>query len=414
MAKLGGIKVTQFAFGFGQKLFGFQWRGTEYRWNLIPLGGYVDFMGELVYTNKIPDDVAHFYNRPKWIRFLVLVMGPVFNMILGFAIFWIYHSVQPHWTLIPHGEGYTVGYVAPDSPEATAGLQIEDRILTINGEPVSQIDQVGELILFNPGKNLDLELKRGDQRVQLTYEVPTHQTEGVGVQNFQASYQVMVERVVKNSPAEKAGLKKSDIITHINGQRIYYNQVVRDTIQNTFAERASSGSSFTVERNNKVFDIQVFPEKDEDDRWIAGFLFAPESFRQNLTVSQAFFQAWDSVGRYSTLIFTGVRKLITGQISVKALSGPIGVGRVAKETLDVGFLEFLLLMAVLSLNLGILNLLPIPVLDGGEIFVLLVEWITRKDFSLNVKMKIKIVGFFFLIGLMAVVIFNDVWKLFVS
>lgn len=412
MAKLGGIRVTKFAFGFGKKLFGFHYKGTEYRWNLLPLGGYVDFMGELVYTHKIPDDVTHFYNKPKWLRFLVLVMGPLFNLILAFGILWAYHGVVPVYTPIYHGEPYTVGFVVPESAEAEAGLLVNDRILTINERPARSISQVEEYVLLNPRKEMRLGVKRDGEETTVVYKIPEHPEEGLGTIGFAPALRLMIARVIPGTPAQRAGFQAGDIILEVNGHPVspYLDKV--QSINAYLTAAAPEPSVFTLERNRQVLNVAVTPEKDDAGQWLAGFQYGGESTRSELSWNQAFFKSWQELKRGSTLIYQGIKKLIIGDLSLKTLSGPIGVGKIAKESLEYGFWSFMFLMAILSLNLGIMNLLPIPVLDGGEIFVLLVEWISRKDFNLATKMRIKIVGFIFLIGLMGMVIITDVLKIY--
>ena len=412
MAKLGGIKVTKFAFGFGKKLFGFKYKGTEYRWNLIPLGGYVDFMGEVIYTNRIPDDVTHFYNRPKWIRFLVLVMGPLFNLILAMGIFWIYYSAQPHRVPRYQGAPFTVGYVVPDSAEAKAGLQEGDRIAEIDGETVTEVDQVPEHIMLSPGKEVTLKVERNGEKLEIRYKVSVDEVEGLGLTNFGPALRVLVYKILQEKPAARAGMRPNDIITHVNGQPVSPFELKEPNIRQLLNERAPAASDFTLIRGGETLNLTVTPEKTKEGEWQAGFSYGYEATERDLTWRESLVMAWDEFQRGSTLIYKGLKKLIIGDLPIKSLSSPIGVGKVAKESLDYGLLSFIFLMAILSLNLGILNLLPIPVLDGGEIFVILVEWISRKDFSLMTKMRIKMVGLLFLIGLISVVIVTDVIKIY--
>lgn len=412
MAKAGGINVTKFAFGFGKKLFGFTYKGTEYRWNLLPLGGYVDFMGEVVYTNRIPDDVHHFYNRPKFIRFLVLLMGPLFNLLLALGIFWLFYAVNPYDKIVYHGEPYLVGHVLADSPEAEAGLQKGDRILAINGKAVTSVGMLEETIALNPKDEIRLTITRNGQQRELRYQAPIRQIDGLGDTSFFPAVRIVVADVVAGNPAAAAGFQADDIITHVNGESVYYvnRNIIPmiDILQRTAPEPVT----YSLLRDNKQVDVTVSPYQAATGQWVAGFRYSPETTYVEHTPLQALNRGWQDFLQFSTLIYRGIKQLVVGQLSVKALSGPVDVGRVAKESLDYGFWSFLMLMGILSLNLGIMNLLPIPVLDGGEIFVLLVEWIARRDFSITTKMRIKLVGFFFLIGLMGLVIISDIIKVY--
>ncbi len=412
MAKLGGIKVTKFAFGFGPRLFGFEYKGTDYRWNLLPLGGYVDFMGEVVYTNRIPDDMRHFYNRPKFLRFLVLVMGPMFNLVLALGLYWLFFGARPVYEPIHHGAPYTVGLVQPDSAEAQAGLQPGDRIEAINGEPVAAVEKVIEHMLFNPGKPVTLSVVRGGQALEIAYDIPEDPIEGVGQFNFAPWYRPQVSEAVAEKPAALAGMQAGDVIVAVNGEAVAFGGSESRSVPELLNRNAPGPSEFTVLRDGRELSLSITPEQGEEGKWLVGISYGPESVARDLNAGEALGRAWSRFLADSTMIFRGVKKLIVGDLPLKTLSSPIGVGRVAKQALDYSVWQFLLLMAVISVNLGILNLLPIPVLDGGEIFVLLTEWVARRDFSLVTKMKIKLAGFFFLVGLMGVVIIMDVVKIY--
>lgn len=412
MAKLVGIHVTEFSFGFGRKLFGFTYKGTEYRWNLLPLGGYVNLMGTAMYTGKVPNDPSHFYNKSKWSRFLVMLMGPAFNIFLAFGIFWAYYGMNPLLEPVWEGEVFTVGHVNPESPEAAAGLQRDDRILEINGSKVESMDQVNRLLGTNPGVEMNMLVARGSEQVTVRYTVGEHETEGVGLIQFDPKRRMMVFGVAEDTPAAAAGLQEGDIITHINDVPI--NGVFRD--QNPIAaqikSKAPEASQFRILRDGTPLELSIAPKLYEDEVYRIGVTTSGESRRIDLGPVESFKEAANQVVNLSTWILVGIRQLVKGVLSIRTLSSPIGVAQYAEESLDLGFWEFLWRMALLSLNLGILNLIPIPVLDGGEIFVLLVEGISRKNFDIETKTKIKMVGFFFLIFLMGAVILSDILKIF--
>ncbi len=417
MAKLGGMRVYTFSFGFGKKLFGFTYKGTEYRFNLLPLGGYVDLMGELVFNGVIPAAAQHFYNRPKWIRFLVLVMGPVFNMILAYLLYWTYHSMEPLRTPIYEGEPYTVGQLAEDAPELKAGLALGDRILTFQGKPVTDYDSLETEILLLPKKTVNLEVQRGQERLNLSYVVPADPKEGYGLRGFGPDVAVTVNSVVEGGPAAKAGLRPGDKLIAINGAEIRWS--VRARVNEEITRLAPGPSEVTIERDGQRLNFAITPEqKGEADAetgkqgWLIGILMDYEHTRRDLSVLEAAGEAWTSFKRDSTVLFSAVKKLASGNLPLSMLAGPVGVARVANEALKLGFAQFILMVALLSLNLGIMNLLPIPVLDGGEILVILVEAITRREFSLETKFRIKNVGLIIILCLMAYVMTSDILKIF--
>lgn len=412
MAKLGGIHVSKFCIGFGKKLFGFHYKGTEYCWNLLPLGGYVDFMGELVYTGKIPNDVRHFYNRPKWIRFLVLVMGPLFNLIMAFGLYWVYHTIRPVYEPINIGQ-YQVGEVKEDSPEFLAGLRVGDKIKTVQGDPVENWFDLETTISLTPEKDMTLEVMRDGESVVLTYTVSSDPIEGYGLMHFGPDNLIQLGNPSPGSPAEKAGLAARDLLLEIDGKPLTYN--TRKILDETLAANAPNASTLTLSRDGENYDVEIIPvlmtDAEGKERFMAGISYGIHHTVRDLNPVEAIGEAWSTFKTSSTVLFEAVRKLVTMALPLKMLSGPVGVAQAAKKALERGWPTFIWMVAFLSLNLGIMNLLPIPVLDGGEIFVLLVEGITRRDFSLDTKMRIKMVGLFILISLMSFVIISDIIKI---
>jgi len=410
VAKLFGIRVTKFAFGFGRELFRFHFKGTDYRWNLIPLGGYVDLMGEVSVIGKIPEDPAHFYNRPKWVRFLVMVMGPLFNLILAFLLYWFIFA-QPQRVVVIQDNPLTVGFVVESSPEYRAGLRPGDKILTINGVEIGTFDKAFQELVLLPKKEALLEVERDGLPVEVKYVVPASEKDGVGEISFSPGIYMVVDEVVSGSPAETAGLEAGDIILEAEGQKLFYSGL-HNMLSEVIDKKAGDGVSLTLNRQGQTLQTEVTPEPSEEGKLLIGVRLMFDYESRDPSWGEAARLGWSEFKTSSTMIFRAIRLLTKGDLPVKSLSGPIELGRVAKEQLERGWINFLGLMALLSLNLGIFNLIPIPVLDGGEIFVLLIEGVTRREFSLQTKFNIKIVGFLLLLGLMAVILVSDALKLF--
>lgn len=410
VAKLGGFRVYKFAFGFGKKLFSFEYAGTEYRWNLIPLGGYVDFMGEVVYSDKVPDDAKHFYNKPKWLRFLVLVMGPAFNIFLAFVLYWMVFSNRTLYTPNYQRKAFTVGYIQPESKAATAGLQAFDQITTVNGKKVESYDWLNQEILLSPDKKLELNVLRDGNEQALTLEIPSHEVEGYGLIEFLPYERVLVREVRPDSPAALAGLQPGDHIALVNGEHVFPVAVGSiPQLSSLIEKRAPEASELTIYRDGAAQTLAVAPTK-QDDRWLLGITTTSDYQSQTLSPAEAFTYSIQRCREDSLLLFKALRRLTQGELGMRAFTGPVGMSRVASETIRSGIWVFLGLMAFLSLQLGILNLLPIPVLDGGEIFVILIESISGRDFSLETKTRIKVIGFFFLLGFMGLVVLTDFVK----
>ncbi len=411
-AKAFGIRVHQFAFGFGKKLMAFTYGETEYRFNLLPFGGYVDFMGESLYTYETPDDPRHFLNKSKSARFIVLFMGPMFNFIMAFGLF-VFLQHQPERQVKSYGDHFTVGYVIPDSPESVAGLQVGDSILALNGEDVTDAESFYHNLAILPGKEINLKVQRQSQILMIDYTNDVNKIEGIGEIHFNRAVRSIVFRVEPGYPAEAAGLLDGDIINAINGETVFYGGDGTQSHVTRLINQSPDGPIlFGIEREGQALQIPVETQLNEEGKRIVGvsLSFEGELVRRNWLESMV--SARERCTFYSTFIFRTIHKLVKGDLSIKTMSGPVGVARIAKEELARGWFYFLTLMAILSLNLGIANLLPIPVLDGGEMLVIMVEWVARRNFSFDTKMMIKKVGFVFLIGLMGTVLVSDTIKEF--
>ncbi|PIE90495.1 MAG: RIP metalloprotease RseP [Acidobacteria bacterium] len=411
VAKLAGIRVNTFAFGFGKELFSFHFKGTDYRWNLIPLGGYVDLFGEVSVTGEIPEDPRHFYNRPKWVRFLVMVMGPLFNILLAFIVFW-YLQAQPKNAVKWLDDPITVGYVEPDSAEAKAGLQPGDHILAVNGVEYKHFEKLSYELAISPEMVIEMEIERDGKPQTIVYTMKANKKDGIGDIQFTWASRLLVQKVIEGSPAERAGLQAGDWLERAEGQKIFFTpgtNMLFETVQ----ARKEEGVVLVVNRSGERFEAAVVPEKNDKGDYLIGVQIGFDSEVENAAFLEAGEAAWQDIVEHSTFALRVLKKMVFGDLSVKAMSGPIGIGQVAKESLDRGLEPFIFLLALLSLQLGIFNLIPIPMLDGGEIFVLLIEGVTRRDFSLGTKVQIKMAGFFFLISFVILVLISDVMKLFV-
>ncbi|MCB1051927.1 MAG: RIP metalloprotease RseP, partial [Acidobacteria bacterium] len=273
MCKAAGVRVSQFAIGFGKKLFGFRFKGTEYRWNLIPLGGYVDFMGDAIWDEKIPDDPNHFYNKSKFVRILILVMGPLFNFLLTFLIFWFIYS-KPAKPPIYFDQPFTVGMVMADSNEAKAGLQVGDQILKIGDQSITDPDQMTNELLMMPDKTVSLTINRAGSQHVLDYQVPTDPKDGVGIPQLYPAVRILIRSVQEDSPAAKAGLRAGDFIRALDGEPVFFPW---GSDVNPLVNKLNDGRAFpitvTIERNGVLETMSMNPttiETDTGKRFIIG------------------------------------------------------------------------------------------------------------------------------------------------
>ncbi len=404
VAKLLGIRVDVFSLGFGRRLIGFERGDTDYRISLLPLGGYVKMAGEN-YDDELSGDPGEFMSHPKKHRFAVAVAGPLMNialaLILVAATFMLGIPVAKYLR-----QPAVIGSIAPDSPAERIGLQIQDTIVAIDGDPTPTWQEAELQISISPNQDLVLSIERDGNVFE--QPVTTSITEGIEIGTIGAGpfISYIVADVGSNTPAARAGLQPDDEITQVSiGEQT-------STGFNDSAELINSSEGlplqFEVRRGSRVFETTITPEEMEG-RWRIGTTI------QVMRVEQyGFFEALsrsvDRNYRLTMLTFEVVGRIFTGRTSLKAMSGPIEIARFSGMAAALGGVQLLNFMALVSLQLGIFNLMPIPILDGGVIALLGIEGLMRRDLSMRVKERIFQVGFVFLILVMGIVIFNDLAK----
>lgn len=402
VAKYFRVDAKVFSLGFGKRLWGFERGGTDYRVSLVPLGGYVQMSGED--PGAVGDDPGEFLNKPRWQRVLIYLAGPVMNIFLAIALIAIVFMIGIE-VAAPPDLPAVVGTVRPESPAAEAGLTSGDEILSIDAEPVSSWDQVRFAFLTSPEKPLAVEYRRGEEVATTTVtplKVPRYEFGDAGV------FPNILPRIAglfAGDPAEQAGFEVGDEVRAINGKPI----AARDEFIDTLA--ASPGQALEIEvlRAGEPVHLVVTPEDREGRGWIGVSLsvLAYQRYGPVEAVTQSVRFNWD-VTRQT---FAVLGKILTGRLAAKgALSGPIEIGALAGAAARSGFPYLINLMGVISISIAILNLLPIPLLDGGQITVLLLESATRRDLSLKVKERINQVGFLLIVMLMVMVLYFDVVK----
>jgi regulator of sigma E protease len=399
-AKLFGVRVLVFSFGFGKRLLGFHKGDTDYRLSLIPLGGYVRMAGDNAEENVAgaPDE---FLSKPRWQRFLILFAGPMMNLLV--AIFFVAGLAMAGREEIETKP--VIASVEANKPAQRAGLQPGDVIVRIKGEPVKDFEDVRLIVGMNAGTPVRLDYLRNGKSgtTMLTPERVDGSFGPIGRAGIGgAGMEPVVARVEPGSPAAAAGIRAGDRIVKANGQPVtaleHYLKVSNDM----------KTQPVTVEllRGAERLTVQVAPSSDRKLALYRGLFprttYFQLSFVQALKYSVAF--NWKML----RITFSAIGRLFRPEGSVKELSGPINIARISGDALRGGLVETLGLMAMISLQLGVMNLLPIPVLDGGHIMILLLESVARREFSLRVKERIQQVGFALLATLMIVVLYNDV------
>ncbi|MBC7364111.1 MAG: RIP metalloprotease RseP [Candidatus Aminicenantes bacterium] len=403
MAKLVGVRVEVFSFGYGKRLFGIKKGETDYRVSLLPLGGYVKLLGEGMFDRDRPITPDDFMAKTRWERFLILVMGSLMNILLAIVLMAIINMsgvTVPEYLEQPP----VIGWIDPGSPAEKAGLQVEDQILKINNRAVKTWNDVEIAVGSKPEKLLTVEIKRGEELLQIPLKTEKVTRYEMGYAGFRAKILTQVMMVNPGSPAEKAGLKPGDVILAVNGQPVFFYNFVK-----TIESHPEEPLVLTIERQGQSLELTVVPRKEGNVGKI-GILQGPKSITRKYSVLGAIKQSLKENTRNTFLVINFLKDLLTGQASTRQLGGPLEIASFSYAAMKMGFMAMLSWIAIISLQLGILNLMPIPVFDGGQIFVLMIEGIIRRDLSPKMREIWMQIGFVIFVFIIVFVILNDIVK----
>jgi regulator of sigma E protease len=420
VAKLFKIRVETFSVGFGPRLFGKKWGHTDYRVSAIPLGGYVKLGGDEsnapIEGESAPDipDHERFDLRPRWQRILVALAGPVMNVITALSI----PLAGALMYGVPMAPAPVVSSMASGGASETAGLQRGDRIVAFNGIEHPKWDTIRGDALLSPGQPLPVVVERNGQRIplQITPVPRTEDGETAGLLDFLPDYgdvPVVVREVTPDSPASEAGLQVGDQIVAIGGEPVRSAEQVTQYI----SDHKGQPITVTIKRDGRQSEFTASARKLPDGKERLGFGPTEEVPQVRVGLIGATKYAVESNVEILRLTGKALGQFFTGQRSARnTLSGPVGIYKAASNSVErYGWGGLFTTLAFLSLNLGIFNLLPIPVLDGGAIFLLLIEGVLATvgmTLSLRVRDRIQQVGFVMVLLLMVFVITNDVLKTF--
>ena len=400
-AKAFGMRVFIFSFGFGPRLLGFKWGDTDLRVSAIPLGGYVKLEGEpedhIGENTATLGDGKDFTARPRWQRFVVYLAGPVMNGVLaiaGFtALYMVGYGIDAVLTDPP-----VIGAVEAGSPAAAAGLQPGDQILSIDGATKANWEDALVAIVIRPDRTLRIRVRRGGEEKEFAVQSTTTSTQKMG--QIGVSPLVRIGQVLPGSPAERAGLKPDDGILGVNGKPV----ASFIDIPALIASAQKGPLALQIWRPGSLSDVTVTPENGRlgiTNKTITKKLsFVP-------AVREATAATWNLV-RQTFVILKG---LITASISPKAaLTGPLGIAKASGDAARSGIRALLFLVASLSVSVGILNLFPLPPLDGGHLAILIGEGLRRREFSAATKSWILNAGAMVLFLLIGLVLYSDLSK----
>ncbi len=415
-AKLLGVRVEVFSIGFGRRLVGFKHGDTDYRISLLPLGGYVKMTGvspiempEERPANQ-PPDRGEFLNHPRWHRLIIAVAGPLANLVLAVALLTIVFAVHH---AIPYGlyRPAEVGWIDPGSAAEKAGLKEGDRILQIGDQENPTWLDVQNKVMINPNQPLPLRVQRNSNVLALTLHPAVEGKQQSGDAGWQPLKPFEVTGVEPNLPGAKAGLQVGDRIVSVDGKPIHATEALKAYLQTT----KEKPITLNLIRKGQPISLTVTPQlvtsEGRASGYRIGFMSEPTEI-ERLPLPEAFRRSVDECRKLSGLVFSLIGKMVQRKVSVNQLSGPIEIVRVSGETVRYrganGVME---LMALISLQLGLFNLLPVPILDGGLIAMLLVESAMRRDINEAIKVRLYQAAFVCLVLFAGMVIFNDVVKM---
>lgn len=406
-ARFFDVRVDTFSFGFGPRLFGFKKGETDFRFSAILFGGYVKMAGEQP-GDDASSDPRGFLSKPRWQRLIIAFAGPFMNIILAIGL--VTGLFMYQFPKFPNVHSPVVGYIAPNSAAAKAGVQEGDRIVQIEDKVDPTWEDIALREVSNAGRTMHVAVDRNGSRVLMELTPVLDERIGVGVAGWSEEAEIEIARVFPDMEAAKAGMQRGDILVSVNGKRILSTPKLHDVIKD------ANGSPVEVvyKRNGQKHEVRVTPVKtnmDGTERWMIGVQLEPRMEITKLAFPDAFRESIRQNVKSAGLIYKMLQGIVERRISSKSLEGPIRIAQLSGDAAREGTAAFVGLMAMVSLNLAIFNLLPIPILDGGVILLLLIEMVMRRDLSLSVKEAVIKVGFVFLMAVVMFVLYNDITKI---
>jgi regulator of sigma E protease len=426
-AKACGMRADVFAIGFGQRLFGynkingFTWGNlpkdfdtqgnTDYRLSLVPLGGYVKIAGmvdesfDTKFASSEPQPYE-FRAKPTWQKVFVISAGVLMNLLLAWAIFWGSNFFQ--------GKAFTnttsVGYVEEGTAADSVGFIAGDKILSINGKPVTSWEEVrAEMFIHTLGEDLKVNIERNGRTESLVIprsKLPEDESQELFL--IYEGVRPLIGAVLEDSPALKSGFQAGDVVLSINDEEVYTSNQVIDIV----SANPSKEISVLVKRNEEKVLLNVTPAEDGKIGVALNFTFLGDIEYKTYGFLESFYYGWLDIVTMTKLTFNMLGKVFTGSVEFgKAFGGPVKIAQFAAKSADTGIASFLIFLALLSLSLAIINIMPFPVLDGGHLVIILIEAAIKREIPIKVKIAIQNAGFVLLLMLMAFIIYNDIISL---
>ena len=408
-AKFFGVRVLTFSLGFGPRLFGVKRGDTDYRVSAVPLGGYVKMAGDDPSAERAGDP-GEFLSKPRWQRFVIVVMGPIMNALLAIVLLtglYRFHYEKPAYKEEPA----RIGEIEPDSPAAKAGVLPGDLIVRLGDIQNPRWEDVEIKILTTINESIPVVILRDGKEIKIAVTPKAEGPDAIGDVGWAPFIPAYVSEVDAGMPAGQAGLKPGDQVVELDGQKVFF--------MDSFARALQSGKGkpvdLTVQRDAKVFHTQIKPVLSDaggSQKWRIGVLFRSPVVVRQLPLGEAFAASLNFNIQNSLLTFEVLGKVLTHRMSARSFSGPIGITRITGEAYRAGMPQLFTIVSLISMQLAIFNFLPIPVLDGGVILLLIIEGVIRHDLSLKVKERFVQVGLVILLLLVVVVTYFDLIKTF--
>ena len=413
-ARKFGVVVEKFSLGFGPKILSVTKGGTEYLLSAIPLGGYVKMKGEDYESDSLEME-GSFAGAPVQHRLIIAFAGPLFNILFAIVIYWFVYMAGVETM------GLVTGTVKPESPAQTAGMQVGDKIVGIDGQKIKFWDQLQKIVHASPGKPLNVEIERDSTLISLPITpVSAEYTDLFGDKKNVGLLGVTplvrnITYVKEGSAADKGGIKVGDQLLAVDGKPIFG----WGDLKPAAVDKPGKELTFRVLRDGQEVEVRLTPESKviEDEKGakveigVIGIGMNGEMVEESYGPLDAVGRAMQETGRLIYLIGVSIKKMVVGSIPADTIGGPILIFQIYGEQAEQGFNELIRLTALLSINLGLLNLLPIPVLDGGHIFFFLIEIVKGKPLSERNRERAQQVGLFMLLSLMVFAFYNDIMRI---
>jgi len=420
-ARWVGVRVLKFSLGFGPKLLGRQVGETEYLVSAVPLGGYVKLFGEDEAEALTPDEQRRsFAHQPLLRKMLIVAAGPGFNFLLAYLIFagWLSTGAP---LFVPTFKDLTpdIEAVLPGSPADLAGLKVGDRVLRVDEKDISTRSELLDAVSKSDGKALTLDIRRGDQvkTIVVTPGAAHVQENGKDMLSYHLGIEEtppVITAVMSGTPAMAAGFKDGDRVVAIEGQAIHTWSQMTGMVK----ESPNRPLHFQVDRDGRILTLTVTPSAEKaivDGKPVeVGKIGISGPGRSVLRTSTPLLAAVDGLRAtwgWTELTIVGIYKMIAGEISSKNIGGPLTIANISGEAAAQGMSNVVFLIAILSINLGVLNLLPIPILDGGHLLFFGIEAIQRKPLGERQREIAQQVGLLLLVGIMVFAFWNDIERL---